>query len=197
MGPSPSSSTASSAAYNTDTAWAASSGPKNWQPYKPSGESFSALVPDDGAQKTIQVPFGDQMIDVNVYASRDGGSIYALMWIKGPSLGESDRVAINSTVKGFLRGVSAGYQQQNGNEFSCDMQDERRFTAGGFSASEYDLPSCTIPAKVRAYTRVVGADRQMYVGVVFYTQQEDTNVSRFMKSFTITTSPIKSKAQKP
>lgn len=177
----------SSAAYEADTAWAASSGPKNWQPYKPSGESFSALVPDDGAQKTMQVPFGDQVIDVNVYASRDGGAIYALMWIKGPSYGETDRVAINSTVKGFLRGVSAGYQQQNGNEFSCEMQDERRFTAGGFSASEYDLPSCTIPAKVRAYSRVVGSDRQMYVGVVFYTQEEDPNVSRFMKSFTITT----------
>ena len=186
MGASPSSPTSPSAAYDADTAWAASSGPKNWQPYKPSGESFSALVPDDGAQKTIQVPFGDKMVDINVYASRDGGAIFALMWIKGPSLGETDRVAIDSTIKGFLRGVSAGYQQQNGNEFSCEMQGERRFTAGGFSASEYDLPSCTIPAKVRAYSRVVGSDRQMYVGVVFYTQEEDANVSRFMKSFTIT-----------
>lgn len=197
MGASPSSPSSSSAAYTADTAWAASSGPKNWQPYKPSSESFSALVPDDGARKTIQVPFGDQMVDINVYASRDGGAIYALMWIKGPSFGETDRAAINSTVKGFLRGVSAGYQQQNGNEFSCDMQSERRFTTGGFSASEYDLPSCTIPAKVRAYSRVVGSDRQMYIGVVFYTQEEDPNVSRFMKSFTITTPANKSKPQKP
>lgn len=188
MGAPPSSPAASSSTANdADTAWAASSGPKNWQPYKPSGESFSALVPDDGARKTIQVPFGDQMVDINVYASRDGGAIYALMWIKGPSLGETDRMAIDSTVKGFLRGVSAGYQHQNGNEFSCDMQGERRFIAGGFSASEYDLPSCTIPAKVRAYSRVVGDDRQMYIGAVFYTQDEDPNVSRFMKSFTITT----------
>ena len=187
MGASSSSPSSSSAAYAADTAWAERSGPKNWQPYKPSGESFSALVPDDGAQKTIQVPFGDQMVDINVYASRDGGAIYALMWIKGPSLGETDRVAIDSTIKGFLHGVSAGYQRQNNSEFSCDMQGERRFTAGGFSASEYDLPSCTIPAKVRAYSRVVGGDRQMYIGAVFYTQEEDPNVSRFMKSFTITT----------
>ena len=192
MGSSPS--TVSSAAYDADTAWAASSGPKNWQPYKRSGESFSALVPDDGAQKTMQVPFGDQMVDINVYASRDGGAIYALMWIKGPSYGETDRMAIDSTVKGYLRGVSAGYQQRNGNEFSCEMQGERRFPAGGFSASEYDLPSCTIPAKVRAYSRVVGSDRQMYIGVVFYTQEEDANVLRFMKSFTVTTPSPKSKA---
>ena len=194
MGPAPSS-PASSAANDAESAWAASSGPKNWQPYKPSGESFSALVPDDGALKTIQVPFGDQMVDVNVYASRDGGAIYALMWIKGPSYGETDRAAINSTIRGFLHGVSAGYQRQNNSEFSCDMEGERRFTAGGFSASEYDLPSCTIPAKVRAYSRVVGDDRQMYVAAVFYNKEEDANVSRFMKSFTITNT-TKSKAPK-
>lgn len=194
MGSAPSA--ASSAANYAAPAWAASSGPKNWQPYKPSGESFSALVPDDGEKKTMQVQIGDQMADVHVYASRDGSAIYALMWVTGPTYGESDRMAINSTIEGFLRGVSEGARRNN-SEFSCEMQGERRFTAGGFSASEYDLPSCTIPAKVRAYSRVVGDDRQMYVGAVFYTQEEDANVLRFMKSFTVTTPAKKSKSQKP
>lgn len=195
MGSSPSASSSSAANYAAP-AWAASSGPKNWQPYKPSGESFSALVPDDGEKKTMQVQIGDQMADVHVYASRDGFAIYALMWVTGPSYGESDRMAINSTIEGFLRGVSEGARRNN-SEFSCEMQGERRFTAGGFSASEYDLPSCTIPAKVRAYSRVVGDDRQMYVGAVFYTQEEDANVLRFMKSFTVTTPANKSKSRKP
>lgn len=184
-----------SAANGADAAWAASSGPKNWQPYKPSGENFSASVPDDGEKKTIQIPFGDRMVDVNVYASRDGWAIYALMWIKGPSSGETDREAINSTIKGFLGGVGEGYQR-GGAEFSCEMHGERRFSAGGFSAIEYDLPSCTIPAKVRAYSRVVGGERQMYVGAVFYSQEEGANVSRFMKGFTVTTAATKSKAPK-
>ena len=177
-----------STANEADTAWAASAGPKNWQTYKPKGESFSALVPDDGMMKTLSVPFGDQMVDVNVYASRDGGAIYALMWITGPSYGESDRPTIQATVQGFLKGVAAGYQQRSNSEFACELEGERRFSAGGFSATEYDLPSCTIPAKVRAYTRVVGGERRMYVGAAFYSQDETTNVARFMKSFTITAS---------
>ena len=191
----PSSGAASASANDPDAAWAADSGPKNWQPYKPKGESFSVLVPDDGLQKTIQVPFGDQMVDISVYAARDGGAIFALMWITGPSYGETDRAAIQSTVHGFLKGFREGYQNRYNEEFSCEMQGERRFVVGGFSASEYDLPSCAIPAKLRAYTRVVGGDRQMYIGVVFYSQDETANVSRFMKSFTVTT-PARTKAAK-
>jgi endonuclease YncB( thermonuclease family) len=188
---SPSSSPATS---EGEAAWAASSGPKNWQPYKPAGENFSAVVPDDGLRKTMSVPFGEQMVDVNVYAARDGWAIYALMWITGPTYGESDRTAIGSTVGGFLEGFAEGYKNRNHSEFSCEMQGERRFAAGGFSAIEYDLPSCTIPAKVRAYTRVVRGERQMYVGAVFYSQQEDENIARFMKSFTIS---IASKSKPP
>lgn len=195
--PSPASPVSSSAANDPDTAWAASAGPKNWQPYKPSGESFSALAPDDGMKKQMMVPFGDQEGEVNVYAARDGGAIYALMWITGPSFGETDRLAIQSTVQGFLRGFSEGVQRRNNSEFSCEMQGERRFSLGGFSASDYDIPSCTIPAKVRAYSRVVDGERQMYIGAVFYNKEEDANVSRFIKSFTITTSTPKSRAPKP
>ena len=174
------------AASDREAAWAASSGPKNWQPYKPAGESFTALVPDDGMRKTMSVPFGEQMVDVNVYTARDGWAIYALMWITGPTYGEADRTAIASTVGGFLEGFAEGYKSRNKSEFSCELQSERRFSAGGFSATEYDLPTCTIPAKVRAYTRVVGGERQMYVGAVFYSQEEDENIPRFLKSFTIT-----------
>jgi len=191
----PSSPSTSPGANDREAAWAADSGPKNWQPYKPAGESFAALVPDDGMRKTMSVPFGEQMVDVNVYAARDGWAIYALMWITGPSYGEPDRTAIASTVGGFLEGFAQGYKNRNKSEFSCEMQGERRFSAGGFSATEYDLPTCTIPAKVRAYTRVVGGDRQMYVGAVFYTQEEDPNVSRFLQSFTITAAS-KSRTQK-
>lgn len=173
-------------ANDSDAEWAASAGPKNWQAYKPDGESFSALVPDDGLKKKIQVPYGDQTIDVNVYAARDGGAIYALMWIAGPSYGEADRPTIQAAVQGFLKGVAVGYQQRNKSEFSCELQGERRFSAAGFSATEYDLPSCTIPAKVRAFTRLAGGERRMYIGAAFYSQDETPDVTRFMKSFTIT-----------
>jgi endonuclease YncB( thermonuclease family) len=193
----PSPSTSSSAANDSDAAaWAANAGPKTWRAYKPDGESFSALVPDDGERKQATVPFGEQMVDVNVYTAREGSAVYALMWITGPSYGEADRLAMQATVKGFLKGVAMGYQQRNNSEFSCEMEGERRFSTGGFTASEYDLPSCTIPTKVRAYTRVVGGDRQMYVGAVFYTEDGDANVLRFIKSFTVSPPAAKPTARR-
>ena len=180
------------AASDADVEWAASSGPKNWQPFRPANENFSALMPDDGKQKKITVPVGGEMVDVNVYAARDGWSIYAVMWINGPTLGEADRLAIDSTVAGFMKGFGEGYQSRNNQAFSCELPDARNFSAGGYSGSDFDLPSCTIPTKVRAYTRVVGGERQMYIGAVFYAQ-EDPNVARFIKSFTIGTLPAKAK----
>lgn len=54
----------------------------------------------------------------------------------------------------------------------------------GYTGSEFDLTSCTIPGKVRAFTRLAGDQRQMYIGVVFY-KEEDPNVARFLRSFTV------------
>jgi endonuclease YncB( thermonuclease family) len=178
----------SSGPTEADVAWAASGARKNWQQFKPPGENFSALMPDDGQQKRIPVPFAGQTIDVNVYAARDGWAIYALMWINRPEYGESDRLAIDSTVYGFMKGFGEGYQSRNTDAFVCELQGERHYSTGGYSASDFDLPSCTIPTKLRAFTRVVGGERQMYIGAVFYID-EDPNVSRFMKSFTIGTLP--------
>jgi endonuclease YncB( thermonuclease family) len=173
-------------------AWTPAGPAKSWQQFKPTGENFSALVPEQGKQTKISVPIGDKSFDINVYAARDGWAIYGLMWVTGPTYGESDLVAIDSTVKEFIKGFGESYEKRHQSAFSCELQGERRFAANGFSGSDFDLPSCTIPAKVRAYTRVVGSERQMYIGAVFYVE-EDANISRFLKSFTVGTAAAKAK----
>jgi endonuclease YncB( thermonuclease family) len=176
---------AAPAVNNPDLAWAASSARKNWQRFKPAGQNFSALVPDDGQQKTITVPIGERTVDVNVYAARDGWAFYALMWVTAPSNGEPDKVAIEGTLRSFMRGFGDGYQRRNNSAFACDLEGGRSFSTAGYSASEYDLSTCTVPAKLRAFTRVVSGDRQMYLGAVFYALPDDENISRFMQSFTV------------
>ncbi|HEU4796595.1 MAG TPA: hypothetical protein VFT02_13250, partial [Pyrinomonadaceae bacterium] len=156
------------------------------------GENFSVLVPDDGLRKDLAVPVGQQESSVSLYAARDGEAVYALMWIKGPSFGESDRGALNSSAKGFLYGFAEGYRRRNNEDFSCEPKGERQISVSGFSGSEYDLPSCTVPVKVRMYTRIVDGQRQMYIAAVFY-NAPDKNVSRFIKSFTVTGSPTTDK----
>ena len=169
--------------------WAGDDGtPKEWAAYKPEGENFSALMPKGGLHKEVTRSVGRGEASVNIYVARDGQTVFALMWVAAPTLGESDRSALTNSAKGFLYGFAEGYRRRNNTEFSCEPRGERQVNAGGFSGSEYDLPSCTIPAKVRMYTRVVDGQRRMYIASVFY-DQADKNVSRFIKSFTVTDSP--------
>lgn len=160
-------------------------GRRNWQQLRPEGEGFSALVPEDGKQQTTPIPFGDRMIDVNVYMVREGWSIFSVMWITGPSYGETDKSAMLGTLRGFLKGVGEGFdaraQQQS---FNCEPQSERNISAGGYTGTEFDLTSCTVPAKARVFTRVVGDQRQMYLGAVFF-MEDDENIGRFLRGFTV------------
>ena len=164
-------------------AWAVDASPKQWRLFKPAGENFSADLPAGGERVKHPVPFDGGTTDLNVYLVRDGSTIYTVMWLTAPSYGESDRTAIEQSLIGFLRGLGQGYQNGGGGSFSCESQAEKRFTVAGYSASEFELP-CTVPGNVRVFTKVVGGQRQMYVGAAFH-WTNDPNVSRFMRSFTV------------
>lgn len=190
--PAPSATTADNSAFE----WASgvpTSG--NWRQLRPAGENFSILVPENGKQTIIPVHVGDDETETHVYVGHDGFSTFGLMWITAPTYGETDKVAINGTLNGFLYGVSEGYRHAaklKGQEttFVCQLEGEKNISTSGFTGSEFELKSCTVPARARAFTRVVGGQRQMYVAVAFY-MQDDANVTRFLNSFTITP------AQKP
>jgi micrococcal nuclease len=155
----------------------------SWQRLQPAGENFSALVPSGGKQTSNSVPFGDQTIGVNYYIARDGSAVYTLMWMTGPTNGESDVAAINGTLSGFTKGIGAGYES-GGGKFNCEPRSDSDISSGGYSGREFDLKGCTIPAMARAYTKVVGGQRQIYVAAVFYGKDE-TNVSKFLASFNV------------
>ena len=181
---------AASDAAAEEVLWSSSenSGPKNWQPFRPEGQYFSVVVPDDGVRREAEIPVGEQTAEIGVYAAREGQSVYAIMWLTGPSFGEQDKATITNSVRGFLYGFAEGYKRRNNEEFSCDLQGERNISLNGFSGSDFDLPACTIPGKVRAFSRVVNGRRQMYIAAVFY-PEPDAKVTRFIKSFTVSTSP--------
>ncbi|HEX5886902.1 MAG TPA: hypothetical protein VFY67_20340, partial [Pyrinomonadaceae bacterium] len=106
----------------------------------------------------------------------------------GPTYGETDNDAIKYSLSSLLRGFGNKYEANKDAaqpNFSCELENEKDISTGGYTALEFDLKSCTIPAKARVFTRVVNDERQMYLGAVFYLE-EDTNVARFINSFTIT-----------
>ncbi|HET9712957.1 MAG TPA: hypothetical protein VFP64_13775, partial [Pyrinomonadaceae bacterium] len=164
----------------------------DWRLYKPSGENFSALAPDGGRHTIMEIPHLGQTFQLHVYDVRDGWSAYALMWVTGPTEGETDKEVVDAIVRHFIAGFGAIYEQQTHRTFSCELEGETSTSINGYSRTDFELSSCTVPAKVRAYTRVVKGNRQMYIGVTFF-PKEDENASRFMKSFTVGTTGSKPK----
>lgn len=174
---------------------AMSATPKRWLHFRPAGQNFAALVPEAGHRKTIQQPAGADLVDVHSYLVRDGWASYALMWMTGPSIGETDSHAMQTLVQGLLKGVNEGYGKAGGQQqVTCDSMPEKDISMDGFTGTEFDLTSCTLPGRVRAYTRSTGEERQVYVAAVFFLEEEE-NVSRFLKSFIIVANSRK-KAQK-
>jgi len=167
-------------------AWAGlTSSAKKWQQMRPEGQNFSILVPDQGQQVSYPAPIGGEEVQVNMYLGRDGASVYTVMWITAPTIGETDKAAIEDTVsKGFIKPFHELYAKGDRREVSCAQRLESNVSMNGYTGREFDLSSCTLPTRARAFTRVVDNERQMIIAVVFY-GDEDPNVPRFIKSFTV------------
>jgi micrococcal nuclease len=157
----------------------------NWRWLRPAGANFSALVPEDGKHTAVPVPVGES----NVFVGRDGWSLYAITWVTAPSMGETDKDALTVGLDVFLKGVGQGFLDRaesvgRPTTFQCELENEKNISQNGYAGSEFDLTSCTVPARARVFTKVVNDQRQMYLAVVFY-REEDENVTRFIKSFTV------------
>lgn len=158
---------------------------KNWGELRPEGQNFSVLVPEEGRQLVYPVHIGQELVDVTIHVAREGASVFAVLWLTGPTLGETDKAAIDdSVVNGFIKGFHTSYQRGDRGEFSCPRMSEKNISMSGYTGREFDLSSCTLPTRARAFTKVVGDQRQMYFSVVFYGDENET-VSKFINSFTV------------
>jgi hypothetical protein len=164
--------------------WADGTIARSWSKFQPPGENFSAFLPQGGKQTTKSLPFGDHSANVNYYVIRDAGAMYELLWLTGPSFGETDLTILNQAYEGFIRGVNVRLERAGEGSFQCEAPLKRNISSAGYTGLEFDLSKCTVPVKMRLYTRVVGNERHFYGGQVLY-EVEDEKVSKFLKSFTV------------
>jgi endonuclease YncB( thermonuclease family) len=158
---------------------------REWRHFQPAGANFSVIIPSDGFQGTETILFRDKPIDFHSHVSRDGWTMYAVMWATGPYLGETDELAITLALAGILKGLGRGYDSVgDGHVFKCDPKSQRNVSSNGYSGQEFDLTGCTMPGFARVYTKVVGDDREIIMGVSFF-NQPDPNTQRFLKSFKV------------
>ena len=158
-----------------------------WHLLRPAREHFSVLVPEEGDQNSLPAT-RDGRLEGHVYRGRDGRSAYVVSWLSGETYGESDVDAIKHSLAGFLKGFGTTFDalySAQAPSFSCELQNEKDISMGDFTGIEFDLTSCTIPARARVFTRTINGNRQMYLASAFYMEKDD-NVERFINSFTIT-----------
>ena len=154
---------------------------REWRIFEPPGQNFSVIVPE-GGRKSLDVTFVEETpINTYAYMVRERSTMYSVIWMAGPTKGEPDEVAIPLTVGAILKGISQSYQKA-GQNYKCDTKAPRKIVVKGWAASEFDLVGCHIPGSIRVYTRVVGEERVLVMGVSFY-EQPDPNVKRFLNSF--------------
>ena len=166
-----------------DFAWAESIPTKSdWYRFRPAGEDFSALVPQNGKQLDAEVPFDGELGNVTVYVGRDGWSTYLVQWLKAGTRGESHKGVLDSGMMGFAMGLNSGLGP-NGSA-SCAPTNEKYISVSGLPAVEFELKSCVLHGRVRIVTKVVDEQRHVYVlGALFI--NEDDNIPRFLNSLTV------------
>ncbi len=135
----------------------------------------------------MDLPDRGSLSYAHMYRGRDGRAAFVVMWLSGPTYGESDVAAVNQTVGSFFTGfgmaVNARIQRQEPAS-SCELQNQKDISMRGFTGLEFET-SCTVPARARVFTRLVNGDRQMYLAIALYMEKDD-NINRFINSFTIT-----------
>ena len=157
----------------------------NWRVLRPASESFSVMVPEEG--ETQDLPDQSGLSYARMYRGRDGRVAFAVIWLSGPTSGESDIDAISQTMRSFFTGFTMALNARIQNQeplSSCELQNQKDISMRGFNGIEFET-SCTIPGKSRVFTRVVNGERQMYLAIALYMEKDD-NINRFLNSFTIT-----------
>ena len=161
-----------------------------WFEFRPDGEDFTALVPENGELVDTEVPIGGQMNKVNLYLARDGWSTYFVQWLKAKSMGESHTAALKEAVLGFATGLNTGLGPYA--SASCRASDEKNISVGGMPAVEFEMVSCALRGRVRIVTKLVNGQRHMYVLAALFINEDD-NVPRFLNSLTVAPAPKSSK----
>jgi endonuclease YncB( thermonuclease family) len=172
--------TAGDASNASNMAWASPIA-REWRQFEPPGQNFSVFVPQGGRKSVETTLFREQPIHTYAYMVREVSNMYAVVWLAGPHLGETDEVAIPIMIAGVLKGFSMSYEKA-GLDFHCDVKTPRVVPVKGYVAREFDIIGCHSPGVVRVYTRVVGEERQFVIGLSFF-EAMNSNVSRFLKSF--------------
>ena len=157
----------------------------------PSGLPFTAFPPNKGTLLSKSMPMSGEIVKTNAYVSLSGGNAYTIVWFTGPTYGEDDKTAMDQLLFNDLSAVAAGAYTGGDREGRCNPQSEKDVSSNGYWGREVDMSQCPVPARLRVFTKATGDRREVYMAMV-NVRNDNANVARFLKTFTIS----QKKAQK-
>jgi hypothetical protein len=150
----------------------------------PAGLPVSAFPPPNGTRIVKSVTFGSEIVKTNQYIAWEGRNLYSIGWFTAQTYGEDDSMALDQFIfNEFIAGVAGALTGGDPNA-RCSPQSEKDVSANGYFGVELDLSLCPMPTRIRAFTKATGDRREVYFAAVTF-REEDANVTRFLKTFTI------------
>ena len=150
----------------------------------PSGMPFIASPPPNGTRVVQSVAFGSEIVKTNQYIAWEGRNAYSVAWFTAQTYGEDDHMALDQFIfEEYMAGV-AGALTGGNPKARCHPQSEKDVSTNGYFGIELDLSLCPMPTRIRAFTKTTGDKREVYFAAVTF-REEDANVTRFIKTFTM------------
>jgi micrococcal nuclease len=150
----------------------------------PSGLPFTAFPPPNGTRIVKSIAFGSEVVKTNQYIAWEGRNLYSVAWFTAQTYGEDDHLALDQFIfNEYMAGV-AGALTGGDPKARCHPQSEKDVSANGYFGVELDLSLCPMPTRIRAFTKTTGDKREVYFAAVTF-KDEDANVTRFLKTFTM------------
>ena len=150
----------------------------------PAGLPVIAFPPPNGTRLVKSMTFGGALVKTNQYLATEGRNVYSVAWFTAPTHGEDDSTALDQFIFNEFMAGTAGAFTGGDSKARCDPQSEKDVSANGYFGVELDLSQCLFPTRIRAFTRVTGDQREVYFAAVTF-RDEDANVTRFIKTFTM------------
>ena len=150
----------------------------------PAGLPFIAFPPAKGTRIVKTTPFGGVMVKANAYLALEGGNAYSITWFTAPTYGEDDQTAMDQLIFNELSAVVSGAPAGGASQARCNPQSEKDTSSNGYWGRELDLSQCPVPVRLRLFTKATGDRREVYLAMVSL-RNDDANVTRFLKTFTM------------
>jgi len=157
--------------------------PGRWLNYQPEDRHFSVLAPSDGVQVSLPVLDDEgRIVDMNYVIGNDKGSLYFVMWTKGPNRNATDASTAAAAVKGMVDGINRSVARVG---VVVTATPGRLLRLGGYAGRRYLLDASPASGEVRVLSKQIGEEREIFLICVLNAPYSETTGMEFLNSFKI------------